>query len=185
MALMTYQTQAFVTDIPSFVVDGGTLVEQGRARFRVDQPYQIAVLSDFCNECGNCVTACPTSGKPYQDKPRLYLDRDEFDAESSNAFMVKRDDEVVTVLSRFDGATHRLSINGSVEYTSPEVLASFDEAFELVSATPGAAAADGDSVSLTAAATMYAVWKGLDESMPYLPIVDSAGTRIGQPAYTG
>ena len=37
---------------------------------------QIAVLTDFCNECGNCVTACPTSGEPYRDKPRLYLNRD-------------------------------------------------------------------------------------------------------------
>ena len=185
MALMTYQTDAFVADIPSFLVDGGTLVEQGTTPFRVDQPYQIAVLSDFCNECGNCVTACPTSGKPYQDKPRLYLDRDEFDAESSNAFMVKKDGEVVTVLSRFDGETHRLSINGSVEYSSPNVSASFDATFGLVSATPGASASDGDSVSLDAAATMYAVWKGLDESMPYLPIVDVPGTRIGQPTYAG
>ena len=54
-----------------------------------------------------------------------------------------------------------------------------------MSATPGASATEGDVVSLAAAATMYAVWKGLDESMPYLPIVDGAGTRIGQPAYAG
>ena len=33
------------------------------------------MLTDFCNECGNCVTFCPTSGEPYRDKPRLYLDR--------------------------------------------------------------------------------------------------------------
>jgi NADPH-dependent glutamate synthase beta subunit-like oxidoreductase len=183
MALMTYRTKPFVADLPSFVVEGGALVEQGSARFRVDQPYQIAVLSDFCNECGNCVTACPTSGRPYKDKPRLYLNRDEFDAEASNAFMVKKDGDIVTVLSRFDGATHRLSINTSVEYSGPDLSASFDEAFELVSATPGASASDGDSLSLTAAATMYAVWKGLGESMPYLPVVDSAGTRIGHPAY--
>ncbi|NIT94709.1 MAG: hypothetical protein GWM91_04295, partial [Actinobacteria bacterium] len=57
-------------------------------RFVVDQPLQIAVLTDFCNECGNCVTFCPTSGEPYRDKPRLYLDRADFLAESDNAFMM-------------------------------------------------------------------------------------------------
>jgi putative selenate reductase len=149
----------------------------------VDQPYQIVVLSDFCNECGNCVTACPTSGKPYQDKPRLYLNREEFDAESSNAFMVKRNGDAVVVLSRFDGETHQMSINGSVEYTSPDVTATFDDSFDLISAAPGASLADGDAVSLIAAATMFAVWKGLDRSMPQIPVAVEDGTRIDHPAY--
>ena len=151
--------------------------------FRVDQPYQIAVLSDFCNECGNCVTACPTSGKPFLDKPRLYLNREEFDAEGSNAFMMKRDGDTAVVLSRFDGETHQMAINGSVEYSSPQVTATFDDSFELVSATPADSLADGDAVSLTAAATMFAVWKGLDQSMPQIPVAVGTGTRIEHPAY--
>jgi NADPH-dependent glutamate synthase beta subunit-like oxidoreductase len=183
MALMTYSTDAFGTSLPSFVVEDGTLVEQGRMPFRVDQPYQIAVLSDFCNECGNCVTACPTSGKPFLDKPRLYLNREEFEAEGSNAFMMKRDGDTAVVLSRFDGETHQMAINGSVEYSSPQVTATFDGSFELVSATPADSLADGDAVSLTAAATMFAVWKGLDQSMPQIPVAVGAGTRIEHPAY--
>jgi NADPH-dependent glutamate synthase beta subunit-like oxidoreductase len=183
LALMTYQTDPFTVDLPSFLVEGGTLVEHGRAPFRVDQPYQIAVLSDFCNECGNCVTACPTSGEPYRDKPRLYLNREEFDAESSNAFMVRRDGDAAVVLSKFDGATHQLSINGTVEYMSPAVTATFDRNFDLTSATPGTALADGDVVSLDAAATMFAIWKGLRESMPQVPVATDTGTRIGPPAY--
>ena len=183
MALMTYNTDAFATNVPSFVVEDGTLVEQGRMPFRVDQPYQIAVLSDFCNECGNCVTACPTSGKPYQDKPRLYLNREEFNAEASNAFMMKKDGDTAVLLSRFDGETHQMSINGAVEYSSPTVAATFDDSFELVSATPGDAVADGEAVSLIAAATMFAVWKGLDQSMPQIPVAGDAGTKIEHPTY--
>ena len=38
------------------------------------QRYQVAVIENLCNECGNCTTFCPTSGRPYRDKPRLYLD---------------------------------------------------------------------------------------------------------------
>jgi NADPH-dependent glutamate synthase beta subunit-like oxidoreductase len=183
MALMTYSTDVFATNVPSFLVEDGTLVEQGRMPFRVDQPYQIAVLSDFCNECGNCVTACPTSGKPWQDKPRLYLDREEFDAEASNAFMIEQDGDTAIVLSRFDGETHQMSINGSVEYSSPTVTATFDDSFELVSAAPGDSLSNGDAVSLMAAATMFAVWKGLDQSMPQIPVAGVAGTKIEHPAY--
>ena len=154
-----------------------------REAYRAEQALQIAVLTDFCNECGNCVTACPTSGKPYEDKPRLYLNREEFDAEASNAFMLERDGDTAIVLSRFEGETHRMSINGSVEYSSPAVSATFDGSFALESATPGASLSDGDAVSLTPAATMFAVWKGLDQSMPQLPVAAVGGTRIEHPAY--
>ncbi len=183
MALMTYKTKAFAADLPSFTVEDGILVERGRTAFSVDQPYQIAVLSDFCNECGNCVTACPTSGKPYKDKPRLYLDQAEFDAESSNAFMVRRDGDDVTVTARFDGKTHRLSINGSVEYSSPAVSASFDESFGLLSATAGGEASEGDEISVEAAATMFALWTGLDASMPEVPVAGEGGTRLAAPTF--
>ncbi len=185
MALMTYESEAFAAELPSFTVEDGVLVEQGRTAFRVDQPYQIAVLSDFCNECGNCVTACPTSGKPYQDKPRLYLDQAEFEAESSNAFMVRRDGDDVVVTARFAGETHRLSINGSVEYSSPAVSASFDESFALLSATLGSDTSDGDEISVEAAATMFALWTGLDASMPEVPFASEGGTRIAAPTFDG
>jgi putative selenate reductase len=41
------------------------------------QRYQVAVIADLCNECGNCTTFCPTSGRPYRDKPRIHVDREE------------------------------------------------------------------------------------------------------------
>ena len=44
----------------------------------LQQRYQVAVIADLCNECGNCTTFCPTSGRPYRDKPRLVVDRDKF-----------------------------------------------------------------------------------------------------------
>jgi putative selenate reductase len=185
MALMTYETAPFSADLPFFTITDGGVVEKGHALFNVDQPYQIAVLTDFCNECGNCVTACPTSGKPYLDKPRLYLDESEFNAESSNAFMVRRDGDATVVLGRFAGTTHRLSINGSIDYVSPTILASFDTSFGLVSASPGADAADGDEASLDAAATMFALWKGLDESMPQIPVAGEEGTRVAAPDVAG
>ena len=181
MALMTYQSEAFSADLPSFSFEDGALEEIGRETFSIDQPHQIAVLTDFCNECGNCVTACPTSGMPYEDKPRLYLNEEEFAAQTSNAFMFRAGEDEVTVLGRFDGTTHRLSMNGSIEYSAPNVDASFDGSFDLQSATAAESAADGTGVSLEPAATMFALWKGLDSSMPEVPTFSEAGTRIPAP----
>lgn len=45
---------------------------------RISQPFQVINISDFCNECGNCSTFCPTSGAPYQSKPKFYLNKDSF-----------------------------------------------------------------------------------------------------------
>ena len=185
MALMTYQTEAFTADLPLFSSEDGALVEVGQMTFGVDQPYQIAVLTDFCNECGNCVTACPTSGTPYEDKPRLYLNQAEFDGQDTNAFMVRREGDDVTVSARFDGETHHLSINGSVEYVSPSVGASFDGSFNLLSVSPGAGVSETGELSLEPAATMLALWKGLDASMPEIPVAEDGGTRIGAPTLVG
>ncbi len=45
----------------------------------VTQPYQIVNIADFCNECGNCETFCPTKGAPYRDKFKLHLSRESFE----------------------------------------------------------------------------------------------------------
>ena len=51
--------------------------EVDTAASQLAQRYQVAVIADLCNECGNCTTFCPTSGKPYRDKPRLFVDRED------------------------------------------------------------------------------------------------------------
>ncbi|TKB06776.1 putative selenate reductase subunit YgfK [Desulforhopalus sp. IMCC35007] len=46
---------------------------------QISQKYQILNIGDFCNECGNCATFCPTSGAPYKDKPKFHITRRSFD----------------------------------------------------------------------------------------------------------
>ena len=59
--------------------DGHRLEPDGE--FVLTQDRQTANLADLCNECGNCVTFCPTAGAPFRDKPRLALSRESYDAE--------------------------------------------------------------------------------------------------------
>jgi putative selenate reductase len=73
------------------------------------QRYQVAVIADLCNECGNCTTFCPTAGRPWRDKPRLYLDRTAFEAEDDNAFMIFRDGDTWSMDARYKGKTQHLA----------------------------------------------------------------------------
>lgn len=36
--------------------------------------YQIVIIDDWCNDCGNCETFCPDNGAPNRVKPRVALD---------------------------------------------------------------------------------------------------------------
>ena len=183
MALITYESDSVRAQLPELTIGADGVETVGSTWFVADQAFQIAVLSDFCNECGNCVTACPTSGQPYVDKPRLYLNREEFEGESDNAFMMFSD---TSIESRVDGETHRLVLNGAIEYSSPSIVAKMDPGtLELLEVTPqdGVNAA---TISLEPAATMFTIMKGLRDSMPHLPMMpldDSVGTLIGHPGY--
>jgi putative selenate reductase len=56
---------------------------------RIAQRYQIINLGDFCNECGNCTTFCPTSGAPYRVKPKFYLTAESFESEKNGYLFVE------------------------------------------------------------------------------------------------
>ncbi len=178
MALMTYQVEPVHADLPSLVVERGSAVRRPGSRFEAGQRLQIAVLNDFCNECGNCVTACPTSGKPFRDKPRLFLDRAEFEAQQSNAFMLLGRSAMA---ARVGGETHRIEVNELIHYTTPTFRASLNPAtLALVDATP-TGAAEGAVLSLEPAATMAVLLAGLRDSLPHIPSVAEGGTFVAAP----
>ena len=135
------------------------------------------------------MTVCPTSGRPYVDKPRLYLDRADFEAQSSNAFMLLGDG---VIEARIDGRTHRLAAgaldtvdggDGRIEYTAPGFRAVLDrDTFALVEATP-TGAAEGESLSLEPAAMMATLLAGVTGSLPHIPTAAAGGSRVAHPGY--
>lgn len=76
--------------------------------FEVKQNVQVLNIADFCNECGNCAAFCPTGGKPYADKPRIYLNKTEFDGEKNNVFHPVFDGDSIKLESKIDGETQTL-----------------------------------------------------------------------------
>ncbi len=49
---------------------------------------QYLVLTELCNECGNCMTFCPETGDPAMIKPRLFTDAAVFAGRTGQAFLV-------------------------------------------------------------------------------------------------
>lgn len=74
--------------------------------FTVTQPHQVINVGDFCNECGNCTTFCPTAGRPYIDKPKFYLSMTSLEAEDSgymvdgSAIHKKSGGEIVSLIEK-------------------------------------------------------------------------------------
>jgi putative selenate reductase len=80
---------------------------------RIEQRYQIINIGDYCNECGNCATFCPTRGAPYRDKAKFHLTRESFDSArlgyhftAENRLEFKDDNQRAVLRLDSDGCTY-------------------------------------------------------------------------------
>jgi putative selenate reductase len=67
------------------ILKDGSLVTSGHVHLQ--QAYQIVNVANFCNECGNCQTFCPSSGAPYMDKARVHLSKESLEAHGEGFLM--------------------------------------------------------------------------------------------------
>jgi putative selenate reductase len=173
-AIITYRARPQEIPIPQPAVVGKRRVQLPDSIFRIEQGPQVAVLADACNECGNCVTFCPTSDRPWRDKPRLFFDRDDFEAEAGNAFMLVRRDTARGLHARFGGALHQLMEDGGVlRYTSPTIDLAMDcETLAVLDSATRGALDDGPLVVPEELGMMIVFHRSFAESMPEIPLVE-------------
>ena len=171
----TYTLPPVSLRLPKISCQQGKWTVTGEEAFRLDQTRQIIHIDDFCNECGNCETFCVHEGKPYLDKPRLFLRESDFEQEEDNAFYVEKDATGWTIRRQEGGRESRLS----VEDGSDEVLFENDllkirvssadfqiKAMELKKDFQG-------EFSLVGPAEMYVILKGLSKSLSFLPFEET------------
>jgi putative selenate reductase len=82
-ANLSFQSEVFEMPIYQAVRSNDTIKIDVVDNFSIKQKNQILNIGDFCNECGNCTTFCPTSGDPYKIKPRFHLTKESFDIDES------------------------------------------------------------------------------------------------------
>lgn len=166
-AFLTYQSRPFAAELATWTVAGGQVVAGKRVKFAAVQVSQTAVLTDYCNECGNCATFCPTAGRPYQDKPRIYAHKGEFEAQADNAFRITGAGAGRKIAGRFAGATHTLAPQGEgFLYRAPGLSVALGADLQPAGA-PEVSAPEGASLGLVPAAVMKVLLCGIaPEQLP-------------------
>ena len=141
------------------------LTAVGKEVFRLEQARQILHVADFCNECGNCATFCVHQGRPYLDKPRLYLRESDFGRENDNAFFIQGN----TIRRREGGRESRLTLEGdgfTYETAQANIRFAPDSGLlEMALREPFEGV-----LSLREAAEMAVLLQGVTESLPFLPV---------------
>ena len=159
----TYLVEPVDWRLPVLGCRGGGMSAAGQEEFRVEQGRQIVHVDDFCNECGNCATFCVHQGRPYADKPRLYLDQVGFCLEEENAFYI----EGKTIRRREDGRESRLTVeDGGFTFENEQVCLSLSPGWEISEAA--VKEPFEGTLSLREAAEMAVILKGIGDSLPFL-----------------
>jgi putative selenate reductase len=81
-----YEVKPVSYNLPKVVVKAGKTTIEKEGLFEITQPHQILNIANFCNECGNCNTFCPTQSAPYKEKPKVYLTQESYDLAPSGYF---------------------------------------------------------------------------------------------------
>ena len=170
-ANLAYEVRPICAVLPRFAFREGRLEEVGQDEWRVEQTRQIIHVHDFCNECGNCATFCVHDGKPYQDKPRLFLLRGDFDDVRENALHISRTDDAWSLRRRKEGREWLLLWNDHAD-TAVVECDQFSIEISLLSFRVSGAKAKGvfaGEVSLACAAEMLLILQGVSSGLSFLP----------------
>lgn len=89
-ANFAYEIEPVSYNLQKIKVDNdGTIEYLPDEQFVATQKHQILNIANYCNECGNCTTFCPTKSAPYKEKPHIYLSRESFDNAEEGYFFEK------------------------------------------------------------------------------------------------
>jgi putative selenate reductase len=159
----TYRITPFKAMLPVLSCRDGILQVVGEEEFSLKQDRQVLHIDDFCNKCGVCATFCVHDGRPARDKPRLFIDEEEFQAEKDNAFHVSEN----TIRSRNNACESRLVVNGDkMKYEDDWVGVTLSSKLEIQDMRLKKEFA-GER-SLQHIAEMVVILRGVQETLPFI-----------------
>jgi putative selenate reductase len=107
-AMQAFEVAPVTFTLPSFAVRGDVLVAEGSTRLSVAQAVQILNITDFCNQCGDCTSFCPTAGEPWKEKPNFWLDAEGYGTATGDKYRMTRTDGGLLLEAHLGGRDHRL-----------------------------------------------------------------------------
>jgi len=109
----------------AIVTHNGTIHYEEDKVFEIKQKYQILNIANFCNECGNCSTFCPTSRAPYKDKPKFYLTISSFNEAEEGYYLAKLGDRKNLIFKQKGEIKTLTEIGDEYHYETDHVSARF------------------------------------------------------------
>lgn len=160
--------------VPIFFCNEGRLATVADDRVRIAQARQIVHVDELCNECGNCATFCVHPGEPFRDKPRFFLDRSAFEAESDNAYRITEG----VLRRRIGGAEESLTrLESGHEYRTDSFRVRLNADGTIAEAT--LIAPFEGTRSTGAAIEMLVLFEGVRTSAPFLVDATARSTEGG------
>ncbi len=168
LANFSYEVEPVRLDLEKALKNAdGTIDILQDAVFTVRQRYQILNLNDLCNECGNCATFCPTSGRPFTDKPRLFLGAASFNQAVGGFLFTRHGGREVLIFREKDNIRTLTLTEGVFVYETNQVRARIEPStFRLLKVdflTPCVKEA-----RFTFAAEMSIIMQGARQALPHL-----------------
>jgi len=149
--------------LPVLACANGKLMTVREQALEIAQARQIVHVDDFCNECGNCATFCVHQGKPYADKPRLFLREADFQQETDNAFTIAGN----TIRRREGGRESALTLtDDGMVYEDTWVRVVLSPEFEVRGM--GLKEPLEGELSLAVAAEISVIFTGISNSLSFL-----------------
>ncbi len=104
-----YETEKESIALQKIIISGDQYELVSGNTFEIKQGIQILNIDNFCNECGNCNTFCPTQGAPYKTKPKIFLTKASFN-EANYGYYLDKDGDNTKLLAKNEGKISSLLI---------------------------------------------------------------------------
>jgi len=122
-----YELKPINMKMTKLVVENGQYSLTKDENFVIEQVYQILNIADYCNECGNCTSFCPSSGRPFADKPNIALCEESFNS-LEKGYWNKGDH----ILYKEDEELYRLNVTKeSLVFSTKDFEIELDKNFEV------------------------------------------------------
>ena len=121
----SYKTNEASYVLPNVRFENGKSIIKKDKTLNITQNYQIINIGDFCNECGNCNTFCPTAGAPYLQKPKFYLTAKSFNNAPSGYFISKNPNNIALIFKNENQINTLTLLNGTYMFENDDVKAIF------------------------------------------------------------
>ena len=109
LAFHSYEVEPVTYNLQNVSVSGFDVNISDGDTFKITQKHQILHIADWCNQCGNCDTFCPSAGAPYLEKPHLYLNKKAWGKDKDSYFLDNENGNNILLCYR-DNKKHSLTV---------------------------------------------------------------------------